>query len=80
MLTTREIINIAVQNKGNCIQVERIVCQNWVSTYFIYLKKRFKNGKISLIVDNHCKERMWTNYEFLETYENDVWQVIYGNL
>jgi hypothetical protein len=75
MLSTKTMLKKVVKASGICLEVQKILCPNWISTYFIYHTKSFKNGKISFIVDYMGETRTWTNFDFLEFYKNEKWIV-----
>ena len=59
--------------KGKCFEFMKVINQNWHSTYFIYHKRTFKNGKITFVVDYDSGPQTWSNYDFLEFNINDKW-------
>ena len=72
--TTQEMLKKVVEKNEDCLECVRIIGENIHTTYFIYHKKTFKNGKISFCVDWYGEET-WTNYDFLELYKNKKWLV-----
>ena len=71
--STSEMIKFVVNSKGKCIEARKIINQDWHSTYFIFHKKTFKNGKINFGVNYDSGEQNWTNFDFIEFYKDDKW-------
>ncbi len=75
MYNTTEILKIVQENQGKMIKIERIINESWVSQYFIYHKKTFKNGKVNFIVVNNGVDEVWTNYDFQNFLGNEKWRL-----
>ncbi len=76
MLTTNEMLNLVESKQGECLEIQKIINSNWVSTFFIFVTKRFNNGKVNFMVENDGKTQIWTNYEFLEFFGNENWRLV----
>ena len=72
--TTTEMLQKVIEANGHCLEYRKILSHNWYSTYFIYHKRTYKNGKITFMVDYDSSEYTWTNYDFLEFNADDIWQ------
>ena len=76
LLSTLEMLKYVEQQDGRLLVVERIIGYQWVSSYFIYHTKSFKNGKVNYRVDKDGETLIWTNYDFLEFYGGGLWRIL----
>ncbi len=74
--TTSQMLKKVTEVNGKCLECIKILGQNIYSTYFIYHKKTFKNGKVSFCVEYDNGEETWTNFDF-ESVKKYNWK-IYG--
>jgi len=74
--TTQQMLKKVMEKSGDCLECMKILGTNIYSTYFIYHKKTFKNGKISFGVEYDNGIDTWTNYGF-ENLKSYNWK-IYG--
>lgn len=72
--TTDQVLQKVAKAKGKCLECQKILGKNIYSTYFIYHKKTFKNGKISFCVEYDNGEETWTNFDF-ENLKDCRWMI-----
>jgi hypothetical protein len=74
MHSTKEMLELVIMANGNCLEVERIINSNWISTYFIFLTKPMGN-EINFVVDYQGEKQIWTNADFNELFPNEKWRL-----
>jgi hypothetical protein len=76
LYSTSQMLKKVTTANGECIECKKIINNNFYSTYFIFWRKTFKNGKSSFSVEYDCGEQVWTNKNFISFLNDDLWYIV----